>query len=105
MPTRAEWNRIVNGESLTVDINSEYIQQLYRERDQALARNRQLEQANEAAETMVSSLTSLVRDWQTLLQEQDELPLYGPTTEFRLWEESHKLLIQRTKDLLGETRQ
>ena len=83
---------------------AQWIASIYDERDAALARNRELEQANEAAETMVSALTSLVRDWQTLLQEQDELPLYGPTTEFRLWEESHKLLIQRTKDLLGESK-
>lgn len=41
---------------LTVDVNSEYIQQLYRERDEALARNRELEEWHVAAQEIINNL-------------------------------------------------
>ncbi len=62
--------------SMLIDINSDYIQALYRDRDEALARNRELEEqvqsygdSIEALEGIVGELRELAKDLLFGLQE------------------------------------
>lgn len=45
-----------------VEINSDYIQAIYRERDEALTRNRQLEEENNQLRMLVNDLQSGLQD-------------------------------------------
>lgn len=83
-------------DSVFIEINSQYLQSIVDERDEALARNRHLEQAQEAAETMVSALQSLLRDYVTHIMKYH-----------KFWQDEiaeRDALMERARILLGEVK-